>query len=450
MSEAQLIGSAIAGVGLILYLIIQIKLHAFVALLIGSIVVGVGAGMPFDGILDSLTKGIGNTLASIAVVVGLGAMIGRMLEISGGAKVLADSLIYRFGEEKAQWSLMGIGFIIAIPVFFDVAFIILISLVYGLTNKTKKPIVGYALPLLAGLAVTHAFIPPTPGPIAVAGILGADLGWVMLFGIIIGLPSAIVAGPVYAKYISRKVPGEVPLYMNNPIETNNQNEKRSLPKTSNIIILIIIPLALIITNTVAAVTMNDENTLKTILLFVGNPMIALLITTLLCFWILGVKSGYKAKEIQDIATKALEPAGIIILVTCAGGILKQVLIDSGIGNIFGKYLISSNLPPLLLAFITAVAIRIAQGSATVAMLTSSGLIASTLGDLNYSEPMLALLVISIAAGATCISHVNDSGFWLVNRYLGLSVPDTLKTWTATTGIIGAVSIFLILIISNFI
>jgi len=179
-------------------------------------------------------------------------------------------------------------------------------------------------------------------------------------------------------------------------------------------------------------------------------MVALLITTILCFWILGAKSGYNTQEIQDIATKALEPAGIIILVTCAGGVLKQILIDSGIGNIFAKYLISSNLPPLLLAFTTAVIIRVTQGSATVAMLTSSGLIASILGDLNYSEQMLALLVISIAAGATCFSHVNDSGFWLVNRYLGLSVPDTLKTWSVTTGLIGMVSIVLILIISNFI
>ena len=449
MSEAQLIGSAIAGIGLLLYLIIKIKLHAFVALLIGSIVIGVGAGMPYEGVLDSLSKGIGNTLASIAVVVGLGAMFGRMLEVSGGAKVLADSLIYRFGEKNAQWSLMGIGFIIAIPVFFDVAFIILISLIYGLTNSTKKPIVSYALPLLAGLAVTHAFIPPTPGPIAVAGILGADLGWVMLFGIIIGIPSAIIAGPIYAKYISQRVSGNVPSYMDISHE-NNKYHKRGLPKTLHIIILIAIPLGLIVANTISGIVIENDHSVKKILLFIGNPMVALLITTILCFWILGVKSGYNTQEIQDIATKALEPAGIIILVTCAGGVLKQILIDSGIGNIFAKYLISSNLPPLLLAFTTAVIIRVTQGSATVAMLTSSGLIASILGDLNYSDQMLSLLVISIAAGATCFSHVNDSGFWLVNRYLGLSVPDTLKTWSVTTGIIGMVSIVLILILSNFI
>ena len=450
MSEAQLIGSAIAGIGLLLYLIIQIKLHAFVALFIGTIVIGVGAGMPFEGLLDSITKGVGNTLASIAVVVGLGAMFGRMLEVSGGANALADSLINRFGEKNAHWSLMGIGFIIAIPVFFDVAFIILISLIYGLTNSTKKPIIGYALPLLAGLAVTHAFIPPTPGPIAVAGILGADLGWVMFFGIIIGLPSAIIAGPVYSKYISQKVPGNVPSYMLDSDHKKKINYKRKLPKTSQIITLIAIPLCLIITNTIAGTIIEENNGLKQFLLFIGNPMVALLITTILCFWILGVKSGYEREEIQDIATKALEPAGIIILVTCAGGALKQILVDSGIGNVIAKYLILSNLPILLLAFITALVIRVTQGSATVAMLTSSGLIAAFLGDLNYSDQMLALLVVSIAAGATCFSHVNDSGFWLVNRYLGLSVPDTLKTWSVTTALIGVVSIVLILIISNFV
>ena len=259
MSEAQLIGSAIAGIGLLLYLIIQIKLHAFVALFIGTIVIGVGAGMPFEGLLDSITKGVGNTLASIAVVVGLGAMFGRMLEVSGGANALADSLINRFGEKNAHWSLMGIGFIIAIPVFFDVAFIILISLIYGLTNSTKKPIIGYALPLLAGLAVTHAFIPPTPGPIAVAGILGADLGWVMFFGIIIGLPSAIIAGPVYSKYISQKVPGNVPSYMLDSDHKKKINYKRKLPKTSQIITLIAIPLCLIITNTIAGTIIEENN-----------------------------------------------------------------------------------------------------------------------------------------------------------------------------------------------
>lgn len=431
---------------LLLFLIVRVKLHAFVALLIGSLVIGAAAGMPFAKVLDSVTAGVGSTLASIAVVVGLGAMFGQMLEVSGGAEALADALLRRFGERNAQWSLLAVGFVVAIPVFFDVAFIILISLVYGLTDRTNRPIVRYALPLLAGLAVAHAFIPPTPGPIAVAGLVGADLGWVMLFGVVIGLPAAIVAGPVYARLIAKSVPAMVPDYM----RVIEPTRRRTLPRVSLIVVLIGIPLVLIVGNTVAGATLADDHALRAVLAFVGHPMMALLITTVLCFWLLGARSGYSRQEIQEIATKALEPAGIVILVTSAGGALKQVLIDSGVGDVFADALTATNLPPLVVAFLTAAAVRLMQGSATVAMLTAAGLVAALLGDAGFSEPMLALLVMAIAAGATIGSHVNDSGFWLVNRYLGLSVPDTLKTWTATTIIIAFVSITLILIASAFV
>ncbi|MDH3570222.1 MAG: GntP family permease, partial [Gemmatimonadota bacterium] len=390
--------------------------------------------------------GVGSTLAAIAVLVGLGAMFGQMLEVSGGAEALADALLNRFGERNAQWSLLAVGFVIAIPVFFDVAFIILISLVYGLTERTHRPIVSYALPLLAGLAVTHAFIPPTPGPIAVAGLLGADLGWVMLLGVVVGLPAAVIAGPVYAQLIAKRVPAMVPEYMH----AAKPKQARKPPRVSLVVALIGIPLVLIIGNSVASTMLADDHALRIGLGFVGHPMMALLITTLLCFWLLGTRAGYSPQEVQEIATKALEPAGIIILVTSAGGVLKQVLIDSGVGDVFADALMATNLPPLILAFLTAAAVRLMQGSATVAMLTAAGLVAALLGDVGFSEPMLALLVLAIAAGATIASHVNDSGFWLVNRYLGLTVPDTLKTWTVTTCIIAFVSITLILIASSFV
>ncbi len=446
MRDAQLIGAAIAGIALLLFLIVRVKLHAFVALLIGSLVIGVAAGMPFAEVLNAVTTGVGSTLAAIAVLVGLGAMFGQMLEVSGGAEALADSLLTRFGERNAPWSLLAIGFVIAIPVFFDVAFIILISLVYGLTERTRRPIVSYALPLLAGLAVTHAFIPPTPGPIAVAGLLGADLGWVMLFGVVIGLPAAIIAGPLYARLIAKRVPALVPDYMH----VADPKPVRARPPVTLVVVLIGVPLGLIVGNTVAGSTLADDRALRIALGFVGHPMMALLITTVLCFWLLGTRAGYSPQEIQEIATKALEPAGIIILVTSAGGVLKQVLIDSGVGDVFANALMATNMPPLVLAFLTAAAVRLMQGSATVAMLTAAGLVAALLGDVAFSEPMLALLVLAIAAGATIASHVNDSGFWLVNRYLGLDVPDTLKTWTVTTCLIAFVSITLILVASWFV
>jgi Gnt-I system low-affinity gluconate transporter len=399
--------------------------------------------MPFQGVLDSVASGVGSTLASIAVVVGLGAMFGRMLEVSGGAESLARSLLARSGEDRAQWPLLAVGFIVAIPVFFDVAFIVLVSVVYGLTEKTGRPIVYYAVPLMAGLVVTHSFIPPTPGPIAVAGLLGADLGYVMLFGALIGIPAAIIAGPVYGSFIAKYVTAGMPEYMQ--VEQKHQDAK--LPSVGLVLTLIGIPLVLIVGNTVAGIVLEDGNRLRAVLALIGHPMVALLITTILCFSLLGTRAGYSREEVQDIATRALEPAGIVILVTSAGGVLKQVLIDSGVGDVLANGLIATNLPALLLAFLIAAAVRLMQGSATVAMLTAAGLVAGLFGELDLSDSMLALYVIAIAAGATIASHVNDSGFWLVNRYLGLTVPDTFRAWTALTTIASLVAIVLVMLVS---
>lgn len=350
-TDTQLIVAAAAGIALILFLIIRTKLHAFVSLLLGSLVIGVAAGMPFQSVIDSVATGVGSTLASIAVVVGLGAMFGRMLEVSGGAEALAQGLLEKAGERNAQWSLLAVGFIVAIPVFFDVAFIVLVSVIYGLTEKTGRPIVYYAVPLMAGLVITHSFIPPTPGPIAVAGLLGADLGFVMLFGALIGIPAAIVAGPVFGTFIAARVPAGMPDYMQVP----ERPAGRALPPVRLIVTLIAIPLVLIVGNTVAGVALEEENRVRSVLALVGHPMVALL--------------------------------------------------------------------------------------------TAAGLVAALFGDAELGEAMLALHVIAIAAGATIASHVNDSGFWLVNRYLGLTVPETFKTWTALTTIASLVAIVLVLIVA---
>lgn len=444
--DTRLIVAAAAGMALILFLIIRARLHAFVSLLLGSLVIGVAAGMPFQGVIDSIASGVGSTLASIAVVVGLGAMFGRMLEVSGGAEALAASLLAKSGERNAQWPLLAVGFIVAIPVFFDVAFIVLVSVVYGLTEKTGRPIVYYAVPLLAGLVVTHSFIPPTPGPIAVAGLLGADLGFVMLFGALIGIPAAIVAGPIFGSFIASRVPARIPEYM----QVETPKATRALPSVALVVTLIAIPLVLIVGNTVTGLVLEEGNRVRSVMGLIGHPMVALLVTTILCFSLLGTRAGYSRDEVQDVATRALEPAGIVILVTAAGGVLKQVLIDSGVGDVLANGLIATNLPGLLLAFLIAAAVRLMQGSATVAMLTAAGLVAALFDDVAMSEAMLALHVIAIAAGATIASHVNDSGFWLVNRYLGLTVPETFKTWTALTTIASLVAIVLVMIVASFV
>ncbi|AQU80828.1 GntT/GntP/DsdX family permease [Planococcus faecalis] len=446
MSGSTLIMVALAGIFLLLFLVIRTKLHAFVALLLVSLLVGIAAGMPLNEVITSIQNGMGGTLGFVAVVVGLGAMFGKMLEVSGGAERLASTMISKFGEDKAPWALGVTGFIVAIPVFFDVGFIILVPIVYGLARKTGKSLLHYGIPLLAGLAVTHSFIPPTPGPIAVAELVGAELGWVILFGVLAGIPAMILAGPVFGRFIGKKIHVLIPDYM----ELEKKEYDKELPSFAMITSLILIPLVLILLNTLSAVLLEEGNTVREILTFLGHPFVALTIATLLTFYLLGTKRGYSRQEVQDIATKALEPAGIIILVTGAGGVFKQVLIDSGVGAVLGDMMGDSSLPPIVLAFLIAAAVRVAQGSATVAMVTAAGLITPLLEIVGMTGPALGLIVIAIASGATVLSHVNDSGFWLVNRYFGMDVKDTLKSWTVMETIIGLTGFVVVLIISFFI
>ncbi len=437
---------ALAGIFLLLFLVIRTKLHAFVSLLLVSLIVGVAAGMPLGDVIASIQNGMGGTLGFVAVVVGLGAMFGKMLEVSGGAERLAQTLVSKFGEDKAQWALGITGFIVAVPVFFDVGFIILVPIVYGLAKKTGRSLLYYGIPLLAGLAVTHSFIPPTPGPIAVANLIGADLGWVILFGVLAGIPSMILAGPVFGKYIAKKIHVTIPDYM----EFKEIDTSKELPSFKMILSLILIPLVLILANTLSAVLLDEGNAVRDFLTFLGHPFVALTIATLLTFVFLGTRRGYSRDEVQEIATKALEPAGIIILVTGAGGVFKQVLIDSGVGDVLGEMMAGSPLPAIVLAFLIATVVRVAQGSATVSMVTAAGLITPLLEIQNITGAALGLIVIAIASGATVLSHVNDSGFWLVNRYFGLDVKDTLKSWTIMETIIGLTGFAVVFLISLFI
>jgi Gnt-I system low-affinity gluconate transporter len=445
-TESQLVIAAVAGIALVLFLIVGARLNAFVALLVGSLAVGVMAGMPLAGVLESMVGGVGSTLASIAVVVGLGAMFGRMLEVSGGAESFAAALLAKSGTERAPWPLVAVGLVVAIPVFFDVAFIVLVSVVFGLAEKSGRPIVYYAVPLLAGLAVAHTFIPPTPGPVAVAGVLGADLGLVMLLGALIGIPAAIVAGPLYGGFIAKRVTTGGRVTQQDPAPRVDVR----LPPVGLVTALIVLPLAMILGNTAGALVLEEGSGLRQALAVIGHPVVALLVTTLLSLRLLGRRAGYTREQVHEMATRALEPAGLIILVTGAGGALKQVLVDSGVGQVLADTLGATQLPSLLLAFVIAAAVRIMQGSATVAMLSAAGLAAALLGELSMPPVLLALHVVAIAAGATIASHVNDSGFWLVSRYLGLSVPDTIKTWTALTTIAAIVAITLVLVVAAFV
>ena len=434
-----------AGIALLLFLVIALRVPAFLALLVASLSVGLLSGLEPTQVIDSIKNGMGGTLGFVAIVVGLGAILGQILESSGGIERIADSLIRTFGPEKTQWSLGVTGFVVAIPVFFDVAFIILAPLLYGLANRSGRSLLYYAIPLLAGLAITHSFIPPTPGPIAVSELINADLGWVILFGALTGIPAMIIAGPWFGQFVANKIFVAVPeAHRNNPITSDV-----SSPSFAWVSSIILLPLLLIMLATTAPFVLAQSSPLLTAIRFLGHPFVALSIATILALLIAHTKCDLDKESLLNIANKGLEPAGIVILITGAGGAFKQVLIDSGVGQMLASVFIEAQFSVFILGFLIAAITRIAQGSATVAMITGAGLMAPILQLQPISAPSLGLLVIAISSGATILSHVNDSGFWLVSRYLGMSETNTLKTWTVMTTLISLVGLASCLLISLF-
>lgn len=449
MIDYSLILAVCLGICILLFLILRLKIQAFIALLIASISVGILSGMEPAQIITTMKQGMGDTLGFVAVVVGLGAMFGAILEHSGGAKALASFLLKRFGEKNASWAMVITGFFIAIPVFFDVAFIILVPLIYSLQRTTKKSLLLYAMPLLAGLAITHAFIPPTPGPVAVADILKADLGWVILLGFLTGIPTAIVCGPIFGKYIANKIFVEAPTF---EAEAFDGSTGIHYPSVTMILTIITIPILLIVSNTLLNSALFATETIpsevKSWLAMIGHPFTALIFANVIAWYFLGIRRNFTKEKLLDITTKSMRPAGIIILLTGAGGVFKQVLVNTGAGEMFARYFADQGVSILVFSFISAALIRLLQGSATVAMITAAGITAPLLA-VDVSAIDKALLVISIAAGASIASHVNDSGFWLVSNYLGLTEKETFKSWTLMTTLLAltgflVVSVFSIL------
>lgn len=455
MSEAShLLLVTFLSIGLLLYLVLRVKLHPFLSLLITAMFLGVTSGMPLSKVNTAIQNGLGGTLGFVATVVGIGGIFGQILEASGGTEAIARNLIRRFGKDKAHWSLVMAGFLIAIPVYFDVGFIILVPVVYALAKDTKRSTLFYAIPLLAGLAVTHTFVPPTPGPVAVADMLGADLGWVILIGSLIGLPVAILAGPVFGSYISKKIDVAPPKHMMEELNNGTEQSECSLPSFTAVATIIGMPLMLMVIKSVIELLIKlgymQEGIVYDISVFVGHPFTALIIATLMAAYFLGTRRGFTRKQLLDVSAKALAPAGMIILIIGSGGAFKEMLIQSGVGNVLAEGISATKLPPIVLAFIIAAAVRITLGSATVSMITAAGIIGPILEAYTLSEIHLALIVISIASGATILSHVNDSGFWLVGKYLGLTEMQTLRSWTVMETIIALGGFGIALLLSFFV
>lgn len=444
LNPTRLVAAALIGRVILLVLIIKFKIQAMVAILIGAIAIGLIAGMPFGDIINAVNDGIGNTLKGIALLVGLGSMFGAILETSGGAQSIAVTMVKKFGDEKAAWALGITGLVIAMPVFFDAGLIILIPLAFSLAKRTKKSSLFYAIPLLAGLAVGHAFIPPTPGPVLVATMLNVELGWVILVGILCGTVAMIVAGPVFGAFCGKKYNIAIPEH----VASQADFDESKLPSFGTIVGIIMIPLVLIILDSLAGV-IPAMAPLSGVLGFLGEPFVALLIATVVAMYLLGTRHGYSNEELEKVMTKSLEPTGLILLVTASGGVLRYMLQYSGLGEVIGNAVASAALPMVVVAFIVAALVRISVGSATVAMTMAAGIVAAMPGIAELSPLYLACVTAAVAGGATVCSHFNDSGFWLVKSLIGMDEKTTLKTWTIMETLVGGTGFLVALIISFF-
>lgn len=465
-----LIALLVFGIAMLLVLILKLKLSAFLALLVVSVVVAATSrtvnpeAVPLTQVADTIVKSMGGALGFIATIIGIGAIFGAILEHSGGTQSLANHLVRIFGVKRAPWAMLLTGFIISIPVFLDVALVILAPLLFALARDTKRPFLHFGLPLVAGLAVTHAFVPPTPGPVAVAYLLGVNLGWVILFGVMVGLPTAILCGPPLCIWLAKGV--EITMPEAPPVEDEEQVE---LPSFGFILFLIGLPIGLILANTIVeqyvasglpvgltkdergeqlAAALANGSWFIQLVTFIGHPVIALLSSTIFSLYFLGTRRGVDRETLLDISTKALGPAGIIILITGAGGVFKGVLAATGITDAMEEIFSDSGISVLLLAWIFATLIRIAQGSATVAMLTAAGLMGNFVDGMNQQQ--LALITIAIAAGATGFSHVNDSGFWMISRYFQMSEGQTLRTWGVLSTFISVIGFSIAMVLWQFI
>jgi GntP family gluconate:H+ symporter/Gnt-I system low-affinity gluconate transporter len=436
----------VASIAAVIVLVLRLKMQPFLALLLVALVTGLAFGGDPQAVIAAVRKGTGEALGFVAVVIGLGALLGGMLEASGGVTAIAHRLLAAFGEKRIPWALLVVGIIVGIPLFFDVAFIILAPLVATLAVRAERRVTYFAIPLLAGLMAMHALLPPHPGPVAAAELLHTDYGLMALYGLACGIPAAIVAGPLYAR-----------LFHNAPGWGDTSPPPmldEGAPQTEAVgfwfaLLAMLVPLALIIAGTVAGQAMADGPA-RAALMFVGHPFVALILACLLVLmWLRGVK-GAPLATISSIMTRALEPAGVMVLIIGAGAAYKEVLIESGAGAQITAAMTAAQISVLLFAFLLAVFVRVAQGSATVAMVTAAGLAAPMVAAAALSPGRIALVTVAIGAGASVASHVNDTGFWLVKQYLGLTESQTLRSWTICATIAGTTMFGVALLLWNFV
>ena len=437
----RLIAAAVVGIAVLLILIIRFKLHPIISMMLSAVIIGVGAGMPLSMISETVEKGVGKTLQGIALLVGLGSMFGGILEASGGAQKIAETLIDKFGQKKAGWALGITGLVIGTTVFFEAGVIVLIPLVFSVVRTTKKSTLYYAIPLLAGLASGYAFVPPSAGSVLTANALDVNLGMMIMVGVPIAIISMLIAGIIWGGFIGNKIFAALP-------EDGNENvhSEKELPPFGLVLSVVLIPLVLILLGTISKYVAILQS-VADILGFIGKPFFALTIATLAAMYFLGIRRGFTGAQIKAIFDKSLKPTGMILLVIASGGVIRWMLQDSGLGNIIGPILESSSMPLILIAFLIALLVRASVGSSIVAMTMASGIMASMPAVMETSMLYRAAMCCAICGGATALSHVNDAGFWLVGTFLHIDEKTTLKSWTVMETLIGISALIVSMIIS---
>lgn len=441
-TDSLLLLYALLAVTALIVLIARFKLHPFVALVAVSLGLGVAAGMPLAAAVKAFQDGVGGTLGFIAIVLGLGTMLGKMMAESGAATRIATTLIALFGVQRVHWAIMVVAFIVGIPVFFQVGFFLLIPLVFTIARRTGMSLIKIGIPLVAGLSVVHGMLPPHPAAMLAVAAYDADIGLTILYGVLVGLPTAALAGPIFAGWIAPRIV----LPPENPLASQLEGESgQEMPGFGISLFTVLIPVILMLLASTADAMLETASTLRAALHFIGHPIVALLLALLFSFWSLGRARRFTREEVLRFCNDCLAPTATILLVIGAGGGFNQVLIQSGVGRAIADVALGSNASPLLLAWIVAALIRVATGSATVAMTTSAGIVAPI--ALATPGTNAELLVLATGAGSLVLSHVNDAGFWLIKEFFNMTVPQTLRTWTVAETIIGVAGLVFTVLLS---
>jgi Gnt-I system high-affinity gluconate transporter len=427
------------GIILLVLLITAVKLDTFVSFVIVSLSVGLAEGMEPSKLVQSIETGIGSTLGSLVMILGFGAMLGKIVAESGAAQRISSSLIKVFGIKHIQWAMVVTGFVVGIPMFYNVGFVILVPLIFTVAASTGLSLLYVGIPLLASLSVTHGFLPPHPSPTAIAVMFNADIGTTLLYGLIIAVPAIILAGPYFARTIRHIKASPLKEFVN-----PEPMEEKDMPGMFISLFTALLPILLIVIASITGFTSLNSTVTGKIIMFIGTPSIALLISIITAIYFLGVARGKTMKELSEMISKSVISITMILMIIAGAGILKQVLTDSGVSNYIAEVLGRTNFPPLLLGWLIAVVIRVCVGSATVAGLTAAGIILPmvTGGTVNAE-----LMVISIGAGSLMLSHVNDTGFWMFKEYFSLNVKDTFLTWTIMETIVGITGLLGVLVLN---